>query len=136
MPSKEHGCFPWKEASKLNLWPPKIMIRYFVTLPLGLIPRNAHASLKLLPKTQWEKKGSEKEYMAHASYVALVASLKTLRDKTQWEKSPRKKEYNNLSSGLVLIFGINMSFEISYYGLWFRAPRKPCISLSRVIPMP
>ena len=63
------------------------MIKCFITLPLGLIPRNAHASLKLLPKTQWKKKGSkEKEYIAHASYVALVASLKTLSEKTQWEK--------------------------------------------------
>jgi hypothetical protein len=37
----------------------------------------------------------EKECIAHASYVALVASLKTLSEKTQWEKLVREKEYNN-----------------------------------------
>ena len=85
------------------------MIRYFVTLPLGLIPRNAHASLKLLPKTQWKKKGStEKEYIAHASYVALVASLKTLSDKTQWEKVTAGKRVQQL------IFRISFDLRDQY----------------------
>ena len=68
------------------------MIKCFITLPLGLIPRNAHASIKLLPKTQCEKGSKEKEYIAHASYVALVASLKTLSEKTQWEKVTKEKK--------------------------------------------
>ena len=54
--NKEYVPLASKEASKDNIWPPKIMIRYFVTLPLVRIPRNAYASLKLLPKTQWEKR--------------------------------------------------------------------------------
>jgi len=35
---------------------------------------------KLLPKTQWEKKEWRKEYIVAASCIALVASLKTLRE--------------------------------------------------------
>jgi predicted HTH transcriptional regulator len=38
------------------------------------------------------KKGStEKEYIAHASYVTLVVSLKTLNEKTRWEKVTKEK---------------------------------------------
>ena len=33
----------------------------------------------------------EKEYIAHASFVALVVSLKTLSDKTRWEKVTKGK---------------------------------------------
>ena len=55
------------------------------------------------------KNGSmEKEYIAHASYVALVASLKTLRDKTQWEKVTKEKRVQQL------IFRINFDPRDQY----------------------
>jgi hypothetical protein len=41
-----------------------------------------YALLKTPPKTQWEK-GRRKEYITGLTYVAPVASLKTLHEKTQ-----------------------------------------------------
>jgi hypothetical protein len=41
-----------------------------------------HASSETPPKTQWEKRVGEKSALHRASYIALVASLKTLHEKT------------------------------------------------------
>jgi hypothetical protein len=42
----------------------------------------------------------EREYIAHASYVAFVTSLKTLSEKTQWEKVTKGKRVQQLISGI------------------------------------
>ena len=64
--------------------------------------------IKTPPKNPVGKKGSkEKEYIAHASYVALVASLKTLSEKTQWEKVTKEKKVQ-------LIFGISFDLRDQY----------------------
>jgi len=55
-----------------------------------------YASLKTPLKNPVGEKGRRKEYITHITYVAPVASLKTLHEKTQWEKnSLREKEYNS-----------------------------------------
>jgi hypothetical protein len=63
-----------------------------------------YASLKTPPKTQWEK-SRRKEYITGLTYVAPVASLKTLHEKTQWEKTHQGKKSTTVdaqvrSSGL------------------------------------
>jgi hypothetical protein len=51
--------------------------------------------VKNSPKTQWEK-GRRKEYITGLTYVAPVASLKTLHEKTQWEKLIKEKRVQQL----------------------------------------
>ena len=63
----------------------------FITLPLGRIPRYTHVSLKTPSKNPVGEKDRRKEYIVHASYIALVASLKTLREKYSSKNSLRKK---------------------------------------------
>ena len=70
----------------------------FITLPLGRIPRYTHVSLKTPSKNPVGEKDRRKEYIVHASYIALVASLKTLCEKHSSKNSLREKEYNTRSS--------------------------------------
>jgi hypothetical protein len=60
-----------------------------------------YASLKTPPKTHWEK-SRRKEYITGLTYVAPVASLKTLHGKTRWEKLIKGKRVQELmlESGL------------------------------------
>jgi len=59
-----------------------------------------YASLKTPPKNPVGKKDRRKEYITSFTYVAPVASLKTLHEKTQWEKKLIKgKRVQQLISG-------------------------------------
>jgi hypothetical protein len=45
------------------------------------------------------KKGRRKEYITRITYVAPVASLKTLHEKTQWKKLIKEKRVQQLMFG-------------------------------------
>ena len=79
-----------------NLWPPKDNDHIFRNTPPWAYTAKCTCLIKTPPKNPVGKKGSEKEYIAHASYVTLVASLKTLCDKTQWEKVTKGKRVQQL----------------------------------------
>lgn len=70
----------------------------FITLPLGRIPCYTHVSLKTPSKNSVGEKDRRKEYIVHASYIALIASVKTLHEKYSSKNSLREKEYNTRSS--------------------------------------
>jgi len=55
-----------------------------------------YASLKTPPKNPVGKKGRRKEYITSFTYIAPVASLKTLHEKTQWEKLIKGKRVQQL----------------------------------------
>jgi len=72
-----------------------------------------YASLKTPPKNPVGKKGRRKEYITSFTYIAPVASLKTLHEKTQWEKLIKGKKSTTVDVGSVLqdrhvIFGITI----------------------------
>jgi hypothetical protein len=67
----------------------------FTALPLGRLPRYAHASLKTPSENLVEKNGSwRKEYITFVNCIAHVVSLKTLCEKPSSKNSHREKEYN------------------------------------------
>jgi len=61
-----------------------------------------YASLKTPPKNPVGKKDRRKEYITSFTYVAPVASLKTLHEKTQWEKTHQGKKSTTVDIGSVL----------------------------------
>ena len=48
--------------------------------------------IKNYPQNPVGEKGRRKEYITHITYVAPVASLKTLHEKIQWEKLIKGKK--------------------------------------------
>jgi hypothetical protein len=71
---RQRGPLISKEASKVP-WPPRKLIGCFITLLFGGIPRNAHGSLRLLPKTQWKKMDRWRKSALHTqAMLHLLAS--------------------------------------------------------------
>ena len=88
------------------------------TLPLGRLPRYAHASLKTSSKNSMRKNGSwRKEYISFVNCITHVVSLKTLREKSSSKNSHRKKEYNIYPSWSCILQNIPF-FMNRYLSSW------------------
>ena len=67
--------------------------------PLAKFICYVYALLKTPSKNPVGKKGRRKEYITSFTYVAPVASLKTLHEKTQWEKTHQGKKSTTVDIG-------------------------------------
>jgi hypothetical protein len=75
-----------------------------------------YASLKL-PQNPSGKKDKRKEYITGLTYVAPVASLKTLHEKTQWEKLSKGKKSTTVDAR-VRSSGPTCDLQGHKLGLW------------------